>query len=228
MWGKAQCLLLWYNLLSKLVIKRTFSETNWFNAIRITWQNLNHNTLWSTDMFIQRHFLLCCSVDQHQAQKTCVFCYWPAGLEFTTVWHSPISWYISHDILSLCTSKYRSVICFSPILLYVVTAMCFYNLCKNCNMLLIRLQCFVTGVRKQGADCLHMVQMTPLHPKTLASLASFKSRLVLSFWYRLSQVDPENRYDTWCYFNVCSKTDMSQLNVPHRSLIYHMEAVKRV
>ena len=36
------------------------------------------------------------------------------------------------------------------------------------------------------ADCLHiMVQLMLLHPKTSSSLASFKSRLVLSsFWYR--------------------------------------------
>jgi len=40
----------------------------------------------------------------------------------------------------------------------------------------------------QGADCLHMVQLMPLHPKTSSSLALFKSRLVLPFWYRLTQV----------------------------------------
>ena len=33
-----------------------------------------------------------------------------------------------------------------------------------------------------GADCLHMVQLMPVHPKTPSSLASFKSRLVLPFW----------------------------------------------
>jgi len=32
----------------------------------------------------------------------------------------------------------------------------------------------------QGADCLHMVQL--MHPKTLLSFVSFKSRLVLPFW----------------------------------------------
>ena len=37
-----------------------------------------------------------------------------------------------------------------------------------------------------GAD-LHMVQLLPL------SLASFKSRLVLPFWYRLTQVVVEKR-----------------------------------
>ena len=41
---------------------------------------------------------------------------------------------------------------------------------------------------EQGADCLHMVQLMPLHPRTPSSLASFKSRLVLPFWYRLTQV----------------------------------------
>ena len=30
---------------------------------------------------------------------------------------------------------------------------------------------------EQGADCLHMLQLMPLHPKTLSCLASFKSRL---------------------------------------------------
>ena len=35
---------------------------------------------------------------------------------------------------------------------------------------------------KRGADCLHMVQLMPLHPKTPSSLASFKPRLVLCFW----------------------------------------------
>ena len=35
---------------------------------------------------------------------------------------------------------------------------------------------------ERGADCLHMVQLMPLHPKTPSSLASFKSRLVLPFW----------------------------------------------
>jgi len=33
-----------------------------------------------------------------------------------------------------------------------------------------------------------MVQLLPLHPETLSSLASFKSRLVLPFWYWLTQV----------------------------------------
>ena len=40
----------------------------------------------------------------------------------------------------------------------------------------------------RGADCLHMVQLMPLHPKTPPSLASFKSRLVVPFWYRITQV----------------------------------------
>ena len=31
---------------------------------------------------------------------------------------------------------------------------------------------------ERGADCLHMVQLMPLHPKTRSSLAPFKSRLV--------------------------------------------------
>jgi len=34
---------------------------------------------------------------------------------------------------------------------------------------------------ERGADCLHIVQLMPLHPKTPSSLASFKSRLVFIF-----------------------------------------------
>ena len=46
---------------------------------------------------------------------------------------------------------------------------------------------------ERGADCLHMVQPMPLLPQTLSSLASFKSRLVLPFWYRLTQAVLEKR-----------------------------------
>ena len=48
-------------------------------------------------------------------------------------------------------------------------------------------------VCERGADCLHMVQLMPLHPETPSSLASFKSRLVLPFCYRLTQVVLEKR-----------------------------------
>ena len=41
---------------------------------------------------------------------------------------------------------------------------------------------------ERGAGCFHMVQLMPLHPQTPSSLASFRSRLVLPFWYRLTQV----------------------------------------
>ena len=40
---------------------------------------------------------------------------------------------------------------------------------------------------------MHMVQLMPPRPKTLSSLVSFKSRLVLPFWYRLAQVVLEKR-----------------------------------
>jgi len=46
---------------------------------------------------------------------------------------------------------------------------------------------------ERGADYLHVVQLMPLHPNTPSSLASFKSRLVLPFWYRLTQVVLEKR-----------------------------------
>ena len=46
---------------------------------------------------------------------------------------------------------------------------------------------------KRGADCLHMVQLMSLHPQAPSSLASFKSRLVLPYWYQLTQVVLEKK-----------------------------------
>jgi len=46
---------------------------------------------------------------------------------------------------------------------------------------------------EQYEDCLHMVHLMPLHPKTPSSVASFKSRLVLPFWYRLTRVVLEKK-----------------------------------
>ena len=63
---------------------------------------------------------------------------------------------------------------------------------------------YLSGVR--FADCLRMVQLMPLHPKTPSSLASFKSRLVLAFWYRLTQVVLEKRP-----LNRCSSSCSSSL-----------------
>jgi len=51
-----------------------------------------------------------------------------------------------------------------------------------------------------GADCLHMVQLMPLSSQTPSSLASFKSRLVLPFWYWLTQVVLERGRSTGVVF----------------------------
>ena len=61
---------------------------------------------------------------------------------------------------------------------------------------------------EQGADCLHMVQLMPLHPKTPSSLAWFKCRMDLLFWYRLTQVVLEKRP-----LNGCSSSSNSLLGV---------------
>ena len=49
---------------------------------------------------------------------------------------------------------------------------------------------------ERGADCSHMVQLMPLHPKTSSTHASFKSRLVSPFWYWLTQAVLENSHWT--------------------------------
>ena len=46
---------------------------------------------------------------------------------------------------------------------------------------------------ERGADCLHMVPLMALHPKTPSLLASFRSRLVLPLWYQLTHVVLEKR-----------------------------------
>ena len=54
---------------------------------------------------------------------------------------------------------------------------------------------------ERGADCLHMVQLMPLHSKTPSFRALFKSRLVLPVWYQLTQVVLEKRMLNRCSSN---------------------------
>ena len=75
---------------------------------------------------------------------------------------------------------------------------------------------------QRGVDCLHVVQLMPLHPKTPPSArASFKSTLVLPFQYRLTQVVLEKRrcktgvvvivviiYNQYSLVNHCYATDL--------------------
>ena len=61
-------------------------------------------------------------------------------------------------------------------------------------------------ILERGADCLHMVKLMPLHPQTPSSLASFKSRLVLPFWYLLTQLSWEKKP-----LNGCSSSSSSDL-----------------
>jgi len=51
---------------------------------------------------------------------------------------------------------------------------------------------------ERGADCLHVVQLMPLHHKTPSSLASFKSRQFLPFWHRLIRIILEKRPLSGC------------------------------
>ena len=71
---------------------------------------------------------------------------------------------------------------------------------------------------ERGADCLYMVQLMPLHPKTPSSLASFRSRLVLPFQYRLSQVVLEKTP-----LNVCSSSSFSSVQLINFSTVTKRE-----
>jgi len=51
---------------------------------------------------------------------------------------------------------------------------------------------------ERGIDCLPVVQLMPLHPKTPSSIASFKFGLVLPFRYRLTQAVLEKRLLNGC------------------------------
>jgi len=62
---------------------------------------------------------------------------------------------------------------------------------------------------ERGADCLHMVHLMPLHRRTPSSLASFKSRLVLPFWYQLTQVVPDKRPLSGCISSSSSSSSSS-------------------
>ena len=71
---------------------------------------------------------------------------------------------------------------------------------------------------QRGADCLHMVQLMPLHPKTPSSFVSFKSRLVLLFCYQLSQIVLEKRP-----LNGCSVVLV--VVAVYVSLLYHFQDI---
>ena len=67
---------------------------------------------------------------------------------------------------------------------------------------------------KRGADCLHMVQLMPLPSQTPSSLVPFKSRLVLPFWYRLTQVALEKRpLNGTCVYSLCSVTVIVKITI---------------
>jgi len=98
---------------------------------------------------------------------------------------------------------------------------------------------------EQAADCLHMVQLVPLHPKIPSSLASFKSRLVLPFWYTFTQVVLEKRplngssgsssnskglcklvsYKKW-YRCCCLLADEAMLQLCRISILHHRKLVE--
>ena len=56
---------------------------------------------------------------------------------------------------------------------------------------------------ERGADCLHTVELMPLHPQTPSPPVSFKSRLVSPLWYWLTQLVVRNRPLNGCTSSSC-------------------------
>ena len=73
---------------------------------------------------------------------------------------------------------------------------------------------------ERGADCLHTVQLMLLHPQTPSSLASFKSGLVLPFWYKLTQVVLEKRPLNGCASGSSSSNHHVQNILWHNAIMY--------
>jgi len=97
---------------------------------------------------------------------------WPSGVYIIEQWLSELLYNVfilARDVFSALT--------------LLVGRQEEYPACKN----------WVVGCWCVWSDCLHMVQLMPLPPQTPLSLASIKSRLVLPFWYRLTQVVQEKR-----------------------------------
>ena len=102
------------------------------------------------------------------------------------------AWVVLHfskQLLVLSTdsvSVLRRLCCFSSLHTYALPSVlwrCWLGVRKS--IWPVKIEWLGVGVviwLERGADCLHMVHLMPLHPKTPSSLASFKSRLVLPFW----------------------------------------------
>jgi len=88
---------------------------------------------------------------------------------------------------------------------------------------LVKIEWWGVGVvicLERGADRLHMVQLMPPHAKTPSSLASFKSRLVLPFWYQLTQAVLEKRL-----LNGCSSLYLACQQCP---ITHHCVSIQRI
>jgi len=94
-----------------------------------------------------------------------IFNSWPSMQHTVQVWLRKVVWQV-------LAKNYD--------LLHSISATAVPSVLENCKNRVGVVVCL-----ERGADCLHMVQLTPLHPKTPSSLASFKSKLILLFWYWL-------------------------------------------
>ena len=97
--------------------------------------------------------------------------------------------------------RHHFAMCFTDFVGYFWSSVSYPSVLWHCWFRSVKIEWWGVGVLtclERGADCLHMVQQMPLPSRTQLSLASFKSILVLPFWYWLTQVGLEKRTLNGC------------------------------
>ena len=128
---------------------------------------------------------------QGDVVESCVWsgvaCLW--SLVCCREWTRPGHGRLLHGLTAHERVNYRCVV---AVVLVIVTKICPHYL-SSVSTLWFGARKSIRPVKIEwwDANCLHIVQLMPLHPKTPPSLASIKSTLVFPFGFRLTQVDVE-------------------------------------
>ena len=154
----------------------------------INWIKLNFASVLATTKMSVNCLDVCMCCVSHRVTLT-------IWLALRTVWQLSIELKSLLKVWSLGEWLHR-ILC-SYILHCILPSVlwhCWLSVRKSIWPVKIKWCCFgVVICLERGTDCLHMVQLMLLHKKALSSHASFKSKLVLPFWYQHIQVVLEKR-----------------------------------